>query len=73
MSSSLPLLSASPPRLLSEKKQEVNQDESAAAPWIIRAHQQHAHASHPQVHAPTRAHHAVCAQGHRARDHLLRL
>lgn len=55
----------------SEEKQEADQDESAPAPWIIRAHQQHACSSHPQVHAPTRAHHAVCAEGHRARNHLL--
>lgn len=50
----------------SEKKQEDDQDEGAAALWIIRADQQHARSSHPQVHASTRAHHAVCTQGHRA-------
>lgn len=58
---------------LSKKKQEANQDESATAPWIIGARHQHACASHPQVHAPTCSHHAVCTQGHWAWDHLLRL
>lgn len=57
----------------SEEKQEADQDESATALCIIRAHPQHACTSHPAVHAPTRAHHAVCAQGHWAWDHLLGL
>lgn len=50
----------------SEKKQEADQDEGAAALWIIGTDQQHARSSRPQVHASTRAHHAVCTQGHRA-------
>lgn len=68
----LPFFSALIP-FPSEEKQEADQDESATSLWIIGAHPKHACSSHPTVHAPTRAHHAVCAQGHWAWDHLLRL
>lgn len=68
----LPFFSALIP-FPSEEKQEADQDESATALWIIGAYPKHACCSHPTVHAPTRAHLAVCAQGHRAWDHLLRL
>lgn len=61
-----------PPLHPSEKKQEADQDEDAASGQLFRA-RQHARSGHPQEHVPARAHHAVRAQGHRARDHLLGL
>lgn len=58
----------------SEEKQEADQDEAAFR--LIRARQQQqqpACPDHTQEHASARAHHAVCAQGHRTRGHLLGL
>lgn len=56
----------------SQEKQEADQDEDAASGQHPRAPQP-ARPGHPQEHVPAGAHHAVRAQGHRARDHLLGL